>query len=69
MRREADVDGAVPRKKMNMNEARVFRQGWSREVMMKYDGSLDANCKRVDGQARLGLINELQKDSVAHGSS
>lgn len=36
---------------------------------MKYDGSLDASCKGVDGQPRLGLINELQKESVAHGPS
>lgn len=36
---------------------------------MKYDGSLDANCKRADGQPRLGLIDELQKDSAAHSPS
>ena len=35
----------------------------------KYDGSLDANCKQVDGQPRQGLINKLQKNSAADGPS
>lgn len=45
----------------------MLHQGWSRGVVMKYDGSLDTNCKnRMDSQ---GWALHRAADFVAYGLS